>query len=133
VSRTRGVHHIVLTVTDVAKSAEFYADVLGMELFTGDERVQCMSDGLMLLCCQRAPDPAQTLSGDRFNENRPGLDHIGFAVESRQQLEDTLAALTRRGIVTAGIEFDPDGASEYVCFRDPDHIQIEVYVMTDGF
>lgn len=36
--------------------------------------------------------------------------------------------LSELGIATAGIEFDPDGQSEYVCFRDPDKIPVEFYV-----
>jgi catechol 2,3-dioxygenase-like lactoylglutathione lyase family enzyme len=32
----RGVHHIVLTVSDVARSASFYEKVLGVKAFPGD-------------------------------------------------------------------------------------------------
>lgn len=122
----RGVHHIVLTVSDVERSAAFYEKVLGVKAFPGDDRVRCISGGVFLLCLQRPPK--QGLPNDRFDENRVGLDHVGFAVESRQQLEDLLAVLEELGVSTAGIEFDPDGEGEYVCFRDSDNIQVEFYV-----
>ncbi len=122
----RGVHHVVLTVSDVARSTAFYERVLGVKAFPGDDQVRCISGGTFLLCLQRPPHEA--LPGDRFNENRLGLDHIGFAVDSRQQLEDLVIVLDELGVTTAGIEFDPGGEGEYVCFRDPDNIQIEFYV-----
>ena len=73
--------------------------------------------------------PHQPLPNYSFDENRIGLDHIGFSVKSRQQLEDLLLLLKEMDIPTAGIEFDPDGEDEYVCFRDPDNIQVEFYVV----
>lgn len=47
---------------------------------------------------------------------------------SREQLESLLVVLDELGVKTAGIEFDPDGKQEYVCFRDPDNIQVEFYI-----
>jgi len=122
----RGVHHVVLTVSDPERSATFYEKVIGVKAFPGDERVRCISCNNFLLCLQRPPK--QGLPNDRFDENRLGLDHIGFAVESRKQLEDLLVVLHELGVTTAGIEFDPDGQGDYVCFRDPDNIQVEFYV-----
>ena len=122
----RGIHHLVLTVSDPARSATFYERVLGVKAFPGDEKVRCISCETFLLCFQRPPQ--QGLPNDRFDENRLGLDHVGFSVASRQQLEDLLTVLQALEVPTAGIEFDPDGEGEYVCFRDPDNIQVEFYV-----
>jgi catechol 2,3-dioxygenase-like lactoylglutathione lyase family enzyme len=122
----RGIHHIVLTVSNPEKSARFYEQILGVKAFPGDERVICIPCGSFLLCLQRPPK--QGLPDDRFDENRLGLDHIGFSVESRKHLEDLLVNLQKLNVSTAGIEHDPDGQGEYVCFRDPDNIQVEFYV-----
>lgn len=122
----RGIHHVVLTVSNPAESAAFYEKILGVKAFPGTEMVTCVSCASFLLCFQRPPH--RDLPNDRFDENRLGLDHIGFSVASRKQLEDLLLALNELGVTTAGIEFDPDGEGEYVCFRDPDNIQIEFYV-----
>jgi glyoxylase I family protein len=122
----RGVHHIVLTVSNPTRSAEFYGKVLGVKSEWGNDEVRCISCGNFLLCL--VLPPKQGLPNDRFDENRIGLDHLGFAVESRQQLIDLLVVLKKLGVETAGIEFDPDGKSDYVCFRDPDNIQVEFYL-----
>ncbi len=122
----RGLHHIVLTVSDPARSAAFYERVLGIKAFPGDDKVRCISCGSFLLCLQQPPH--QPLPHDRFDENRVGLDHIGFSVASRQELETVLQVLAELDVITAGIEFDPDGEGEYVCFRDPDNIQVEFYI-----
>lgn len=122
----RGIHHVVLTVSDPTRSAAFYEKVLGVNAFPGDQMVQCISCGSFLLCLQRPSN--RPLPNDRFDENRLGLDHIGFSVGSRQQLVDLLVVLHELGVATAGIEFDPDGEGEYVAFRDPDNIQVEFYV-----
>lgn len=122
----RGVHHIVLTVSDPNRSAVFYERILGKPASREHPQVRWISCDTFLLCFQRPPQAA--LPSDRFDENRLGLDHVGFAVESHEQLHSLLATLAELGVPTAGIEFDPDGQSDYVCFRDPDHIQVEFYV-----
>jgi len=122
----RGVRHITLTVSDVARSTAFYEKVFGVRAFPGDHHARCMSYGSFLLGLQLPPK--RGFPNDRFDENRLGLDHLAFAVESRQQLEDLVRVLAELGAPTAGIEFDPDGQGEYVCFRDPDNVQVEFYV-----
>jgi glyoxylase I family protein len=126
VLQIRGVHHIVMTVTDVDRSTIFYENVLGVKSDRGNERVRCIPCKTFLLCLQLPPE--QAIADDRFDENRVGLDHIGFSVASKQQLEDLLIVLDQLEVKTAGIEFDPDGKEEYVCSRDPDNIQVEFYV-----
>lgn len=123
--RTRGLHHVVLTVTDVNRSAEFYARALKLKLGAAERDARCLTDGAVHFCLQRAPHAP--LPNDRFDENRIGLDHVAFSVPSRTELEATLETLREMGVETAGIEFEPDGQAEYVCFRDPDNIQVEVY------
>ncbi len=126
--RTRGIHHIVLTVRDVVQSTDFYQKVLGMEVLQAGEQGSVLVDGDGMLCLQRGRTPVKR---DRFNENRIGLDHVAFSVAGRRELEATLEVLEEMEVKTAGIEFDEDGQADYVCFRDPDNIQVEVYVWTE--
>ena len=120
------MHHIILIVADPDRSDAFYRRILGVEIGGGNENIRWISCDTFLLAFQRAPH--KPIPNDRFDENRVGLDHFAFAVDSRKQLEDLLILLKEMNIPTAGIEFDPDGKEEYVCFRDPDNIQLEFYV-----
>jgi glyoxylase I family protein len=122
----RGVHHIVLTESNPERSAIFYEKVLGVKSNYANENVVCIPCENFLLCLQRPPK--KPLPDDRFDENRLGLDHIGFSVASQKQLQKLLQVLQELNITNAGIEYDPDGKSDYVCFRDPDNIQVKFYV-----
>jgi uncharacterized protein (DUF302 family) len=63
--------------------------------------------------------------GGPFDERRAGLDHVGFAVGQREDLyvwQERLAAL--------GVEHSPVADTEVgsaLVFRDPDHIQLELW------
>ena len=122
--KTRGLHHVVLTVTDVERSADFYGQVLGIKIGQRGGDAICLNDGLFHYCLQRSPT---TEPGDRFDESRVGLDHVAFSVPSRRELEETLPILEALGVETAGIEWDEAGEADYICFRDPDNIQVELY------
>ena len=49
-----------------------------------------LHNGSLLLGLTPAPDPSQAIAGDRFNENRIGLDHLSFSVGSKAELEEKL-------------------------------------------
>ena len=62
---------------------------------------------------------------DSFDENRTGLDHLSFSVDSHQDLKDTLTTLDRLGIEHEGIKEAAPGLA-IVEFRDPDNIALEI-------
>jgi catechol 2,3-dioxygenase-like lactoylglutathione lyase family enzyme len=97
-----------------------------LRAFPGDDQVRCISCDTFLLCLQRPTKPP--IPGHRFDENRLGLDHVAFSVDSRTRLNELLTVLAQLDVKTEGIEFDPGGEGEYICFRDPDNIQVELYV-----
>ena len=80
--QVRGIHHIILTVADPARSDAFYRRILGVEIGGGDENIRWISCDTFLLAFQRAPH--KPIPNDRFDENRVGLDHFAFAVDSRK-------------------------------------------------
>ena len=127
--RTRGIHHVVLTVTNVARSTDFYGKVLGMQALQSSEDGSVLVDGEGMLCLRRAAQ--ESMPGDRFDEHRVGLDHVAFSVAGHAELKSTLEVLEGLKVRTAGIEYDPDGQAEFICFRDPDNIQVEVYVWSE--
>jgi glyoxylase I family protein len=126
------IHHLGFTVRDVDVSAAWYVDVLGFERvgdFAADDgsrrKVFLRHVGLRtrLGLTQHRDGP-----GDPFDETRAGLDHLAFAVASREELDAWEEQFAR-----AGVAFSPvapansiPGAAVLV-FRDPDNIQLELF------
>ena len=132
---TTGVHHFSPTVSDVERSAEWYARVFGLHRLPrvaphhGDE------DGghAVLLVDPRSGllfglhHHVAGLPG-AFDERRAGLDHVAWGVEDRAGLEAWAQWLDDLGVVHSGI-IDKQGAAPYsvIVFRDPDNIQLELF------
>ncbi|OLC67859.1 MAG: hypothetical protein AUI42_09370 [Actinobacteria bacterium 13_1_40CM_2_65_8] len=130
------IHHLRLTVTDIKRSREFYTELLGFEVAVeAPESADPESDpsypvlwggcvmakGNYLLGLR--PVAAK---GDQFNEDRVGLDHLSFNVESRAALNEAIQLLDERRIPRGDVR---ELASFGICvlpFRDPDNIQLEL-------
>lgn len=131
-----GIHHLRLTVTDLERSRAFYTDLLGFDvaaemppasdpsydavnaiLFGG----VVLSKGSLLLGLRPVAQP-----GDRFEENRVGLDHLSFGVGSRAEIEQAIHLLDEQGIPHGTIKDLPAFGICVMEFRDPDHIQLEL-------
>ena len=120
------VHHMALTVSDVVRSQAFYTGLLGFEHLTDFGPRALLSNGSLVLALTPPPDPAQAIAGDRFNENRLGLDHVSFSVGSRAELESAIVLLDKHN-VSHGEIVDLAPFQIYVlAFRDPDNIQVEL-------
>ncbi len=125
---TPGLNHVILTVTDTARSRAFYGGVLGLETIDMPDipggGFFCTVGGVMLFFFgSRRP-----VAGDRFSEFRVGLDHLAFTAPSRVALDALAADLQAAGAETRGVEqFAPTG-NWYLAFRDPDNIQLEYWL-----
>jgi glyoxylase I family protein len=118
------VHHLALTVSNVERACQFYTEIVGLQLVATVEPKVFLSNGSMLLALGPAPD--KPLDGDKFNENRVGLDHISFTVGNRADLERAARFLSDRGVPHGEIK-DLAGFQIFVlAFRDPDNIQVEL-------
>ena len=132
----QGIHHLRLTVTDVARSREFYTSLLGFDvaaeapppddpsaeainsiLFGG---VVMVRGGLLLGLRPVAP------AGDRFDEDRVGLDHLSFSVGSRAELEAAVRLFDERGVPHGEISRLDGFGIDILPFRDPDNVQLEL-------
>jgi glyoxylase I family protein len=122
---TPGLNHIILTITDVAKSRTFYEEILGFNLID-------IADGFYFVCGGVSffffPSN-HPLPNDRFNEFRIGLDHLSFTAPSEKALQALADKLKALGIETQGVEHYHTG-NKYVAFRDPDNIQLEYWLPT---
>ena len=131
------IHHVALTVTDVNVSVPWYEKVFGLK-----HQLDVPHEGGtgMLLS---DPDRQLTLvlhrhdanQGEGFSERRAGLDHVGFSVPSRPDLETWQAHLDQVGVKRAQTADQPCTQSaisdapyaSVLVFRDPDNIQLELF------
>ena len=132
------IHHLRLTVTDVARSREFYTGLLGFDVAVesppaddaspeAEAMRQILFGGVVmvrgnLLMGLRPVAPG----GDRFDEDRVGLDHLSFSVASREELEDALRLFDQRGVLHGEIVTLSSFGIHVLPFRDPDNIQVEL-------
>ncbi|MDV6303438.1 VOC family protein [Rhodococcus cerastii] len=128
-------NHVRLTVSDIDRSRSFYDSVFGFDVAyawdpDADEEtkkalwflfggvIYKFGGGLLGL---RPVAP----SDDTFAEDRCGLDHLSFTVDTRAALEDAVKTLDELGIAHEGIKDAGPGMS-IVEFRDPDNIALEL-------
>lgn len=125
--KLQGYHHATLTVTDIERSREFYTGILGLNVIAelSPTRFVVGNDHL-ILAISEPPDPAQMPDEDRFNENRVGLDHVSFAVESRQEMDRAKKMLTEAGVYCGEVRELTAFGFAVMAFRDPDNIQLEL-------
>jgi glyoxylase I family protein len=121
------IHHIALTVTDVQRSEAFYTGILGFQKVMDFGPRAFVTNGSLVVALTPPPDPDQALPDDRFNENRVGLDHVSFMVDSRADLERAAEHLDEQGVTRGEIkDLGPDLGIYVMAVRDPDNIQLEL-------
>jgi len=128
------LHHLGLTVTDAEASAAWYENALGFrrdgsyespdgarrKVFLRHERI-----GVRLGLCQHAAG-----AGQRFDETRPGLDHLSFLVETTEELQAWRSRLTSAGVACSPIaQANTIPGARVLVFRDPDNIQLELIAL----
>ena len=134
---TTGLHHVRLTVSDLARSRAFYEEILGFEIAAqspgdpGDPAVR--------------EDPAQLYGGvvyqtngilfglrpvasarDAFDSTRTGLDHLSFAVANRDALHAAAVALEDRGVTHGEVMVLEGFGIAILSFSDPDGVHLEL-------
>jgi catechol 2,3-dioxygenase-like lactoylglutathione lyase family enzyme len=130
---TQTVHHFRLTVSDVNRATDFYTRVLGFRKLMDLNPGAFLSNGAIGLGLGPSPDPARRGKGDRFDENRVGLDHMSFAVASRTALEEAVRVLDKHGVPHGEIkDLGQDFKLYIVAFRDPDNVQLELSAPYDA-
>jgi catechol 2,3-dioxygenase-like lactoylglutathione lyase family enzyme len=121
------MHHVALTVTDVDASIAWYERVFGITFqmdapHEGGVGKLLADPAWRFIIVLHRHDANQR---ERFAETRTGLDHVGFEVPTRADLDAWQAHLQALGVEQSPIADTPYGS--ILVFRDPDNIQLEIF------
>ena len=130
-----GVHHVRLTVTDIARSKAFYTTLLGSEPIVDEsarvdepgvrEDPQRFYGGAVFAVGDQILGLRPVASaGDTFDSTRVGLDHVGLQVASRTDLDKAVERLDADGIAHG--EVTDIGQMVILSVQDPDDINLEL-------
>lgn len=131
------LHHLALTVSDIDASVRWYQAVFGVQFLLdaphpGGVGKVLADDAQQLMIVIHRHD---TNDGSLFAETTTGLDHAGFFVPTRGDLEAWQDHLESNGVsrvdtadkplTQSPIADEPYGS--VLVFRDPDNIQLELF------
>lgn len=111
-----GLRHLALRVKDPQASKRFYCDSFGMAVvWEPDPDNVYLSSG------------ADNLALHRAAPDGPGaLDHLGFIVDTKEEVDAFARRLAGRGVQVAEAPRDHrDGSRSFYCL-DPDGLRIQV-------
>jgi catechol 2,3-dioxygenase-like lactoylglutathione lyase family enzyme len=119
-----GISHLGLTVSNLSASQAWYSDVLGWQSdMNGATETTRFSSG-------RLPDGTPLVLREhdagvdaRFDERRPGLDHLSLACENAADLDVIVDRIQAAG--TAWTPIQRLSWGDLLNFRDPDNIAVE--------
>jgi catechol 2,3-dioxygenase-like lactoylglutathione lyase family enzyme len=123
-----GVGHLAITVSDLKRSVPWYSALFGSEpvldeyVVPGEfqHTVFAFESGQLFGLHQHTAGGA-----GQFGEHRAGLDHVAFAVTSREELQEWESRLDELGVKHGGIVDAHYGSG--LSFRDPDNVALEFF------
>lgn len=122
-----GIDHLAITVSDLDSSESFYERLWGMPAaggLTGESlrrRLFRLPDGKTFGLTEHDRGTDST-----FSPFVPGMDHVGFGVESVAELQRWVEHLDAAGIEHSGIVEADYGFALSV--KDPDNTALEFFV-----
>jgi len=126
-SITKGIHHIGLTVPDLAETRAFFVETLGYEQIgdVPDYPAVFLSDGETMVTLWQAENPDIAVPFDR--KNVIGLHHFALKVDSNEALDEILKKL--EAVDSCEVEFPPEplggGATRHMMCYIPGGIRME--------
>lgn len=124
---TRGVHHVGLTVPDLAAARRFFVEQLGHRELGSmpDYPAVFLGDGAVMITLWQVKDPSQAVPFDRTRNI--GLHHLALAVEGPAALDALYERL--RGVADVEMEFAPEllggGPTRHMMVRVAGGIRVE--------
>lgn len=122
-----GLDHLALTATDVETNTAFYTVLFGVQPSSTMNdgafvrRKFTLAGGLGLGLTEHRPSAGL----GTFDEQNPGLDHVGFSVSDIAQLEEWAAHLDSMGVAHSGLVTASYGT--VLSFKDPDGVALEFF------
>jgi glyoxylase I family protein len=131
------IHHVRLTVTDIARSKDFYARLLGtgpaadFSDQAADPAVREDPARLYGGCVFAVGEQLLGLrpvaaAGDRFRSTRVGLDHLSLAVASSDELRAVASRLDAAGVHHGDVTELTGFGIAILSVQDPDDINLEL-------
>jgi len=123
----KGISHVEFSVTDCDRAAAWWHDVMGFTEVHRARHDNFENRDLIhptgMSVAVKTHDAPLSLS---FDERCVGLDHISFEIADRDEMQCWLTHLDAMGVAHSGIKETALGP--LVVFRDPDKIQVELFV-----
>ncbi len=116
-------------MTDIARSAEWYCEVLGFSVAdefegAGFRRARLRHPQASIILTLTAHDRG---SGQAFSEMITGLDHLAFSVGTVDDVQAFKRRFEQLGVDHSEVKPARGGAGALITLRDPDNIQLEVF------
>jgi len=136
-ARPQAIHHVRLTVTDIARSKAFYRSLLGtdpaLDFSDQVDEPGVREDPAKLYGGCAFPLGDQLLglrpvaaAGDSFESTRVGLDHVALAVGSPADLRSAVSRLDAAGVEHGEVTELGDLGMAILSVQDPDDINLEL-------
>ena len=121
------IHHIAIIVSDYEASKDFYVNKLGFQIVRENYRLERNDWKLDLKVNETTELEIFGVKNPPARVTRPeaaGLRHLAFFTDN---IEETVAELKEKGIVTEPIRVDEFSGKKFTFFADPDGLPIELH------
>jgi len=115
------IDHIVIVVSEIARTARFYETFLGKPIHLDAESVAFQIGETKLFLVLPFGDFRET------DKDFGSLNHLAFGARTAEELRSLEATLNAANIENSGVKIDPYGNKEFVWFDDPDGYRLEFY------